>query len=83
MAFSLADILRFFSGGEKKAKSVFASEKEAYDFCRQLYKSTGGVTPELQRAYEFYMKNSQDGCENFFGPPTDQNYPPGGKLKHS
>jgi len=82
MAFSLADILRFLNGGDKKAKSIFASEKEAYDFCRQLYNKTGGVTPELRRAYEFYMKNSQDGCENYFGPPADQDRSTTGKLKH-
>jgi hypothetical protein len=62
MAFSLADMLRFFQGGSAKEKSVFKSEKEAYDFCRQLYNESGGVTPELRRAYEFYLKNSDDGC---------------------
>lgn len=74
MAFSLPDFLRFFSGGDKKAKPAFASDKEAYDFCLQLYQNSGGVTPELRRAYEFYVKNSQDGCENFFGPPPDQDH---------
>jgi hypothetical protein len=68
MAFSLADMLRHLAGGAQKEKSVFKSEKEAYDFCRNLYKKTGGVTPELRRAYEFYMRNSQDGCEQFAGP---------------
>jgi hypothetical protein len=70
MAFSLAEVLRFLHGGDKKERSVFKSEKEAYDFCRHLYKKTGGVTPELRRAYEFYVKNSNDGCEPFLGPPT-------------
>ena len=34
---------------------MFASEKEAYDFCLRVYKDTGGVTPELRRAYEQYQ----------------------------
>lgn len=57
MAFSLADMFRHFAGGSQKEKSVFKSEKEAYDFCRRLYKDSGGVTPELRRTYEFYLKN--------------------------
>lgn len=65
MAFSISDFLRFFHGGDKKEKSVFKSEREAYDFCRKLYKKNGGVSPELRRAYEFYMKDYDDGCEEF------------------
>lgn len=61
MAFSLRDMLRFLASPKKK-KSLFASEKEAYDFCRKAYKDTGGVTPELRRAFEFYQKNIDDGC---------------------
>ena len=49
-------------GGEKKEKSVFASEEEAYEFCQRVYKETGGVTPELRRAYDFYRKNFKDDC---------------------
>lgn len=71
MAFSLAEALRHLFGGDKKKKPAFKSEKEAYDFCRSVYNKTGGVTPELRRAYEFYMRNSQDGCEPYFGPPSD------------
>ncbi|MBD3756040.1 MAG: hypothetical protein IE937_10460 [Gammaproteobacteria bacterium] len=63
MAFHLRDILRVLSGPEKK-KSPFSSEKEAFDFCRSLYRETGGATPELLRAYEFYQKNMTDGCDN-------------------
>jgi hypothetical protein len=62
MAFKMTDMLRFFAGPKKK-KSVFRSEKEAYDFCRSLYNKSGGVTPELQRAYEFYQKNINDECQ--------------------
>ncbi|RYG91171.1 hypothetical protein EU803_08705 [Loktanella sp. IMCC34160] len=61
MAFRLTDLLRVLSGPEKK-KSAFQSEKEAYDFCRGLYKKNGGVTPELQRAFEFYQKSIEDDC---------------------
>ena len=59
---SLRDILRRMIGGEKKEKSVFSSEQGAYEFCQRVYKETGGVTPELRRAYEFYLKNFNDGC---------------------
>ena len=53
--------LRWFHGGDAKEKSVFASEKEAYEFVQSLYKKSGGVTPELRLAYEFYQKNCDDG----------------------
>jgi hypothetical protein len=69
--FSFADILRYFSGGSKKEKSVFKSDQEAYEFCRDVYEKQGGVTPELRRSYEFYMKNSADECSEFFGPSKD------------
>jgi hypothetical protein len=59
---SLRDFLRWMQGGDKKEKSVFASEKEAYEFCQRVYRETGGVTPELRRAYEFYQKNHNDDC---------------------
>jgi hypothetical protein len=68
MAFRLADLLRFLHGGEKKKKSLFASEKEAYDFCRNLYRKSGGPTPELLRTYEFYLKNFNDDCPPNPGP---------------
>ena len=43
MLSSLLDLLRV-SAGPAKVKSVFASGKEAYDFCRSVYRDTGGVT---------------------------------------
>lgn len=61
MAFSsLRDFLRHLFGGNKKKKSVFASEKEARAFVEKTYQETGGVTPELRRAYEFYKQNYDD-----------------------
>lgn len=60
MAFRLTDLLRKVMGGEDKEKSVFASDKEAYDFCRRVYNASGGATPELRRAYEFYQKALND-----------------------
>ncbi|GGF24497.1 hypothetical protein GCM10011321_14860 [Youhaiella tibetensis] len=73
MAFSLADALRWFHGGDKKAKPAFKSEREAYDFLRNLYKKTGGVTPELRRTYEFYQKQVDD-CEPTAGPRAPAGY---------
>ena len=69
MAFSLRDLLRWSQSPEKE-KSVFASEKDAYDFCLKLYKDTGGVTPELRRAYEQYQNALHDDC-----PPEGRTAP--------
>lgn len=66
---SLRDFLRWMAGREKKEKSVFESEQEAYEFCQRVYKETGGVTPELRRAYEFYLKNIRDNCPPESGHP--------------
>lgn len=74
MAFSLRDALRFFGGGDRKPEPLFKSEKEAYEFCRSVYESTNGATPELRRAYEFYLKNYDDGTNSDPIPPSDQNY---------
>lgn len=61
--FSFRDILRYFMGGSAKKSTVFASERQAYDFARQVYKDTGGVTPELRRMYEFYQKSVNEHCD--------------------
>ena len=63
MVTSLRDALRWLHGGDAKEQSVFQSEKEAYEFVLRLYNDSGGVTPELRRAYEFYQKNVDDGCD--------------------
>lgn len=68
MSWSLKEILRNLLGGPGKERSIFASEKEAYDFCRKAYRESGGVTPELRRGYEFYMTHYRDDCEKFVGP---------------
>lgn len=59
---SIAEFLRSMVGGDKKPKSAFASEQEAYEFVQRVYKETGGVTPELLRAYQFYIQNIDDDC---------------------
>ena len=66
--FSLRDALRHFAGGKNKEKPLFRSEKEAYDFCRRLYNESGGVSPELRKSFEFYQKNINNDCDQFFGP---------------
>ena len=63
MAFSLKDMLRWFAGGAKKQKSLFKTDREAYEFCRNAHKKQGGIPPELQRSYEFYVKNYHDDCQ--------------------
>lgn len=68
MSLSFRDMLRWFHGGDAKEKSAFESEKEAYDFVQKLYRDSGGVTPELRRAYEFVIKNSGDDCQRYFRP---------------
>lgn len=42
----------------KKKRAGFASDKHAYDFCRQVYNETNGVTPELRKAFESYKKHA-------------------------
>lgn len=74
MAFSLREAFRHFTGGDRKPEPLFKTEKEAYDYCRSVYESTNGATPDLRRAYEFYLKNYNDGSEPDPRPPSDQNY---------
>jgi hypothetical protein len=69
MAFALSDVLRHFLGGEQKEKKAFKTDREAYDFCREAYKESGGVPDELRRAHEFYVNHFKDdsetGCRSF------------------
>ena len=39
---------------------VFASEEEAYRWCEEVYRQTGGVTPELRRSFETYQRTVDD-----------------------
>ena len=59
--FSIREFLRRAFGGGKK-QSPFESEQEAFEFCEKVYRDTGGITPELKRAYSFYLKNFHDDC---------------------
>lgn len=60
--FSIMDILRRAMGGDKKPHSVFKNEEEALRFCRDAYQKSGGITPELQRAFEYYQQHVEDEC---------------------
>lgn len=71
--FDLRDVVRHLFGGKKKNRAAFQSEKEAYDFCRSVYKRSGGVPPELQRSYEFYLKNYNDQCTDPARPQSGPN----------
>jgi len=66
--FPLMDWLRRQFGGEKKKRSAFASEQEAYEFVQKIYEDSGGVSPELRRAYQFYLRNFHDDCPAERGP---------------
>jgi hypothetical protein len=59
---SLVEFLWKAIGRDKKPKPAFATEQEAYEFCQRAYKESGGVTADLRRAYEFYVKNIDDNC---------------------
>jgi hypothetical protein len=69
-AFSLVHLLWQQIGQGRKPKPAFANEKEALEFCERVYKETGGVTPELRRAYMFYLQNAHDDC-----PPSPGHRP--------
>jgi hypothetical protein len=59
---SLVDFLWRIIGKDKKPKPAFKTEREAYEFCMKAYKESGGVTPDLRRAYDFYIQNINDDC---------------------
>lgn len=65
---SLREFLWLMIGKDKKPKPAFKTEKEAYEFCLRAYKESGGITPDLRRAHEFYVKNINDDCRPGAGP---------------
>ena len=69
MVFGLTALLkRMFSPDGTKSKSVFSSEKEAYEFSLHVYKDTGGVTPELRRPYQHYQSALNDCSPTTYAP---------------
>ena len=60
MAYKLTDLLRWWQAEGRDERPVFKSDSEAYDFCREAYARTGGVSPDLRLTYEFYVKNFDD-----------------------
>ena len=75
MVFNLREALRWFASPEKK-RPLFATEKEAYNFCLQAYRDSGGVTPELRRAYEAYQAAQDDSGRpgQWSAPARDEAY---------
>lgn len=65
---SLRDAVRFFMGGNAKKKPLFETEKQAYDFCREVHKKNGGATDELRKSFEFYQKHMNNNCDEFTRP---------------
>ena len=78
--FSLRELLRYMFGGKAKKRSAFSSEREAYDFVRNAYKETGGVTPELQRMFDFYKNSLNEQCA---GEPSEARDTPARGRKHT
>ena len=61
MAYTLTDLLRRWTSSAAQNRPAFLSDEEAYQFCRQAYEKSGGVSPDLRQAYQFYKKHSNDG----------------------
>lgn len=74
MTMDLREILRRMFGGEKKKRSAFETEREAYEFLNKVYRETGGVTPELRRSFEFYQRNVRDECGEFDGAVGSEDF---------
>jgi hypothetical protein len=47
--------------GKDRGTMPFESEDEAFEFCEEIYRETGGPTPKLRQAYGFYLKNFDAG----------------------
>ena len=61
MAYTLTDLLRRWTTPVAQKRPAFLSDDEAYEFCRQAYEKSGGVSADLRQAYPFYVKNFDDG----------------------
>ena len=61
MAYTLTDLLRRWTTPVAQKRPAFMSDDEAYEFCRQAYEKSGGVSADLRQAYQFYKKHLNDG----------------------
>ena len=61
MAYTLTDLLRRWTTPVAQKRPAFLSDDEAYEFCRQAYEMSGGVSADLRQAYQFYKKQLNDG----------------------
>ena len=61
MAYTLTDLLRRWTTPVAQKRPTFLSDDEAYEFCRQAYEKSGGVSADLRQAYRFYVQNFDAG----------------------
>jgi len=61
MAYTLTDLLRRWTTPVAQKRPAFLSDDEAYEFCRQAYEKSGGISADLRQAYQFYKKQLNDG----------------------
>ena len=52
MAYKFTDLLRWWQAESRDERPAFKSDSEAYDFCREAYMRTGGVSPDLRLTYQ-------------------------------
>jgi len=57
MAYALTDLLRRWTTSAGRKRPSFMSDDEAYDFCREAYEKSGGVSADLLEAHKFYKTN--------------------------
>ena len=60
MAYTLTDLLRRWTTPVAQKRPTFMSDDEAYEFCRQAYEKSGGISADLRQAYQFYKKQLND-----------------------
>lgn len=53
VAFCLTKLRRLFTSAASR-RPVFGNSRQVYDFCRQIYNTSGGPTPALRKLYEDY-----------------------------